>query len=153
MNPSSDSIETILVPVDFSDVCDRVVDTAKQYARAFGSRIVLLHICEPEPDFIGYEPGPIVVRENMADAMRRDQKTLDELKKKYEEPDLELKALQIQGPAVEKIVSEARQQNAGLLVMGSHGHGAIYNLLVGSVAEGVLKNVPCPVLIVPSEHR
>ncbi len=153
MNSSTDLIETILVPVDFSDVTDRVVNTAKQYANAFGSRIVMLHVCEPEPDFIGYEPGPIVVRDNIADAMRRDQKVLDELKAKHDEPELELKALQIQGPAVEKIVSEVGQQNAGLVVMGSHGHGSIYNLLVGSVTEGVLKNVSCPVLIVPSEHR
>jgi len=153
MNPSTDPIETILVPVDFSDVTDRVVGTAKRYARAFGCRVLLLHICEPEPDFIGYEPGPIVVRENIADSMRRDQKTLEELKSKYDEPELDLVALQIQGPAVEKIVSEARQQNAGLVVMGSHGHGSIYNLLVGSVTEGVLKHVPCPVLIVPTEHQ
>jgi nucleotide-binding universal stress UspA family protein len=153
MNPSTDQIETILVPVDFSDATDRVIAVAKQYARAFGSRIVLLHVCEPEPDFIGYEPGPVVVRENIADAMRRDQKTLDELKAKYDEPEIELKALQIQGPAVEKIVFEAREQNAGLVVMGSHGHGAIYNLLVGSVTEAVLKHVPCPVLIVPTDHQ
>jgi nucleotide-binding universal stress UspA family protein len=153
MKSPNDPIGTILVPVDFSDVSPSVVETAKKYARAFGSRIVLLHICEPEPDFVGYEPGPMVVREHVATAMRANQKTLDALKTRSVEPDLEMLALQIQGPAVEKIVQEAAEQDAGLVVMGSHGHGAIYNLLVGSVTEGVLKGVTCPVLIVPSEKR
>lgn len=153
MKTPDDPIGTILVPVDFSDVTPRVVETAKRYARAFRSRIVLLHICEPEPDFVGYEPGPMVVREHTASAMRANQQTLDALKARFVEPDLEMLALQIQGPAVEKILHEAKEQDAGLIVMGSHGHGAIYNLLVGSVTEGVLKAVPCPVLIVPSEKK
>ena len=54
---------------------------------------------------------------------------------------------------MDRILHEATEQDAGLIVMGSHGHGAIYNLLVGSVAEGVLKGVSCPVLIVPSEKK
>lgn len=153
MKSPDDPIGTILVPVDFSDVSSMVVETAKKYARAFGSRIVLLHICEPEPDFVGYEPGPVVVREHIANEMRGKQQTLDALKARFVEPDIEILALQIQGPAVEKIVVEAKEQDAGLVVMGSHGHGAIYNLLVGSVTEGVLKGVSCPVLIVPSEKK
>ena len=153
MKSPDDPIGTILVPVDFSDVSALVITTAKKYARAFGARIVLLHICEPEPDFVGYEPGPTVVREHVAETMRANQQALDAMKAKFVEPDLEMLALQIQGPAVEKIVYEAQEQDAGLVVMGSHGHGAIYNLLVGSVAEGVLKGVSCPVLIVPSEKR
>jgi nucleotide-binding universal stress UspA family protein len=50
-------MKTILVPIDFSDATTRVIDTAKQFAAAFGSRLVLLHVTEPEPDFVGFEPG------------------------------------------------------------------------------------------------
>jgi len=52
---------------------------------------------------------------------------------------------------VDKILREAREQNAGLIVMGSHGHGALYELLIGSVTQGVMKSAQCPVVIVPSK--
>ena len=55
-------MKTILVPVDFSDATEPVVETAKRIAGPFKSRIILLHVAEPEPDFIGFEPGPITVR-------------------------------------------------------------------------------------------
>jgi nucleotide-binding universal stress UspA family protein len=60
-------------------------------------------------------------------------------------------AFTIQGPAVEMILREARNQNAGLIIMGSHGHGALYELLIGSVTQGVMKDAHCPVVVVPSK--
>ena len=51
----------------------------------------------------------------------------------------------------EAILAKARSARAAYIVMGSHGHGAIYDLLVGSTTHGVLMNAPCPVLVVPPE--
>ena len=55
-----------------------------------------------------------------------------------------------EGSVVEEILKMAAEISADLIVMGSHGHGAVYNLLVGSVTEGVLKVGQCPVLLVPA---
>jgi len=62
-------------------------------------------------------------------------------------------ALHIQGPIVEKILHEAGEQQADLIVIGSHGHGAFYDLLVGSITHGVIKDAPCPVVVVPSPNK
>ena len=141
-------MNTILVPVDFSDATPRVIATARQFAEAFASRIVLLHVAEPEPEFVGFEPGPMSVRMAVAGDFRHEHQRLDELKKSL--VGIEVLALQVQGPAADTIVEESVRQGANLIVMGSHGHGALYHLLVGSATTGVLKAAVCPVLIVPS---
>ena len=143
-------MNTILVPVDFSDTTPRVVDTARQLARAFSSRIVLLNVAEPEPDFVGFEPGPVTVRQSVARDFKVEHQRLEELKKVAAQDAVEVQALHIQGPSVEKILHEAGEQQASWIVMGSHGHGALYELLVGSVTHGVMKGAKCPVVIVPA---
>jgi nucleotide-binding universal stress UspA family protein len=59
-------------------------------------------------------------------------------------------ALQLQGATVATVLAEADRLGAELIVLGSHGHGAVYELLVGSVAEGVVRRSKVPVLLVPS---
>ena len=144
-------MKTILVPVDFSDVTEKVIATARQFAEAFRSRIVLLHVTEPEPDFVGFEPGPISVRTVVATDFREEHQRIEALKALV--PGMDVLALQVQGPAAEKILRESETQQADLIVMGSHGHEALYHLLAGSVTSGVLKSANCPVLIVPSARR
>jgi nucleotide-binding universal stress UspA family protein len=140
------------VPIDFSDVTEKVLATARELARSFGSKIVLLHISEPEPEFVGFEPGPQSVRASVARDFKAEHQRLDELKASFAGQGSEVLALHIQGSIVEKILDQAAEHGAGLIVIGSHGHGALYSLLVGSVTTGVLKNAPCPVLVVPADR-
>jgi nucleotide-binding universal stress UspA family protein len=58
----------------------------------------------------------------------------------------------LNGPPVATIVEQALQDKADYIVMGSHGHGALYNLLVGGTASGVIQKAPCPVVIVPTRR-
>lgn len=143
-------MKTILVPVDFSDVTSKVVATAERMARAFKSRVVLFHCVQPEPAFVGFEVGPDVVRQAVARDFKEEHQQLTELGQSMQNVEFEVTALQFQGPTVDKILEEAARVKADLIIMGSHGHGAIYNLIVGSVTGGVLKKAPCPVLVVPS---
>jgi len=144
-------LETILVPIDFSDVSTLVVEHAGTMAKAFGGRVVLLHIAEPEPDFVGFEAGPPAVRMSTAQEFRGEHRRLEEYKQQLTAAGVEVLALHIQGSLAEKVLEEAERQSADLIVMGSHGHGALYNLLVGSVTSGVVKHAKCPVLIVPAQ--
>jgi nucleotide-binding universal stress UspA family protein len=144
------NLQTILVPIDFSDVTSQVVQTARDMAKAFGGKVVVLHVSEPEPDFVGFEPGPVAVRSAVARDFKVEHQSLDEAKQVFQQAGVEVVALHIQGAHAEKILQEAESQAAGLIVMGSHGHGAFYNLLVGSVTSGVLRGAKCPVLVVPA---
>lgn len=143
-------MRTILVAVDFSPVTEAVIDAAAAVSRAFGSTVHLVHVEPPGPEFVGWEAGPETVRHDVAAKMRGNHRRLQDLKRApWHAPD-DVAALLIQGPTVEKILEEQRRLEADLIVLGSHGHGALFDLLVGSVAEGVLRRAPCPVLVVPS---
>ncbi len=144
------NVHTLLVPIDFSDVTPNVLDTARSLALAFKSRVVLFHIAEPEPDFVGFEPGPVSVRSSVAKEFHAEHRHLEDAKQPFAAAGVDVLALQIQGPTIEKILHESLQQNAGMIVLGSHGHGALHGLLTGSVAAGVLKASHCPVLVVPA---
>lgn len=144
-------MKVILAAIDFSEVTPVVVSAAETLSRAFdGCRVCLLHVAPPEPDFVGYEPGPQTVRDQLAEKFRDEHRRLHEIQKDLESKGVATTALLIQGPIAEKILEEIDRQKADLAVMGSHGHGALHQLLVGSVSEGVLRKSSCPVLVVPS---
>ncbi|MEA3188747.1 MAG: hypothetical protein QOD99_2577 [Chthoniobacter sp.] len=140
-------MKTILAPVDFSDATPLVAAAAQKLAQAFGARIVLLHVVEPEPVFVGYETGPETIRIAVAGDVHQEHQQLEAVKASL--PGLDVIALQIQGPVAEKILHESVQQHADYIVLGSHGHGALYHLLAGSVTSAVLRRAGCPVLVVP----
>ncbi|HSI15374.1 MAG TPA: universal stress protein [Chthoniobacter sp.] len=146
-------MKTILVPVDFSDVTPEVVETARKLAAAFEGRLVILNIAEPEPDFVGFEAGPPSVRIATARDFRVERQRLDDIKTQLSSGGSDVTALHIQGPIVEKILHEAGEQQADLIVIGSHGHGAFYDLLVGSVTHGIIKEARCPVVVVPAANK
>lgn len=145
-------MKTILVAVDFSPVTDAVIDAAVAVSRAFESAVHLVHVEAPDPDFVGYEVGPEVVRQAVAGQFRQDHRRLQELKDAPWHDPGAVSASLVRGPTVEKILEERERLDADLIVIGSHGHGALFNLLVGSVAEGVLRRAECPVLVVPSRR-
>ena len=142
-------MKTILAALDFSDVTDRVVEVASSLARAYGATLYLLHIEPPEPDFVGYEPGPQHVREMVAAEAICHFKEEHTLRDRLRGEGIDVQSLVIQGPAAEKILDEAERLNVDIVVVGTHGHGAVYHLLLGSVGEGVVKHATCPVLVVP----
>lgn len=142
-------MKNILVPVDFSTMTARVVNEATRMAKLTGASLTLIHIAPPNPDFVGYEPGPATVRNAVAHQFREEHRHLQALEKGVAELGLRVNALLIQGYAVEKILSEAERLQSDLIVMGSHGHGLLRHLVVGSITDGVLRKAKCPLFIVP----
>ena len=142
----------LLAALDFSDVTDRVVEEAAALAEAFGAELTLIHVAAPDPDFVGYEAGPDTVREARADELRAEHRQLQQMADGLRERGIPSKALLIQGPTVEKILDEAIQIGASTIVIGSHGHGALRRVLLGSVSEGVVRGASCPVYVVPTRR-
>lgn len=142
-------MKKILVPVDFSKVTEAALRTAAALAGPLQAELILLHIAAPDPEFVGYETGPASVRQAVAHQLAAEHKRLQELQHDLEGKSLRVTALLIQGYTVEKILAEAERLPADLIIMGSHGHGGLHHLLMGSVAEGVVRKAPCPVVLVP----
>lgn len=145
-------MNTILVPIDFSHAAQAVLDQAKQLAKAQGAKVILLHVEPPEPGFIGYEPGPQHVRDIVAQEAKDNHHRLHETRDALAADGVEADVLLIQGPTVEKVLEECDRLNADMIVMGSHGHGALFDLLIGSVSEGVIRGAKVPVVIVPARN-
>ncbi len=143
-------MKQILAALDLSAVSDAVVNRAVSIAQAFSARLVLLHVAAPDPDFVGLETGPPSVRSSRATELRNEHRAFQQRAQDICGQGVEAEARLIQGPTVETILQQAERQKADLLVLGSHGHGALYRTLVGSVCEGVLHRATIPVLIVPA---
>ena len=143
----------ILTPIDFSDVSDAVIARSSELAKALDAKVWLIHAAVPEPDFVGYEVGPEYIRDSAARHLREEHKMLGQYQDKLRQDGVDVTAMLVPGDAVEKILREAISLKADWIVLGSHGHGALYNLLAGSVCQGVLKKSACPVVIVPSRPR
>lgn len=138
-------IHTILYPTDFSPAAQPAFALACALARDYQARLVVLHVMEPPRANFG-ELGPIypAVGEMRAEL----EAALGELRPIGGHVLLERRV--VEGPAVATIVEVARELPAELIVLGTHGRRGIGRMLMGSVAENVLRQAPCPVLAVRS---
>ena len=139
----------ILVAVDLSEASSRVVEAARRVATQSGAEVYLLHVAEPNPDFVGFDTGPDVVRSQVAEEYRREHRDVQKLAEGLRQTGITTTALLVQGPTVATTLEQAQKLDAALIVVGSHGHGAIYDVLVGSYSAGILRKARVPVLVVP----
>ena len=145
-------MKNILVPIDFSDVSDEVIKEGAKFAKAFNAKLWIVHVAAPDPEFVGYEVGPQHERDWRAGVLRKEHKVIQDAKKKLENDGIDAEGLLIQGLVTETILNEARKLKADLIVVGSHGHGALLKLLMGSVCEGLVRKASCPILIIPANR-
>ena len=143
-------MHTIVVPIDLSPITKRTLDVARIHAQALRSKVWLIHVAAPDPDFVGYSTGPEHVRDNRALELRKEHVGIQELAKELQGHGVDAEGLLVQGPTSATILEEVIRLKADLIIMGSHGHGALYRTFVGSVSGQVLEESQVPVLIVPS---
>lgn len=142
-------IKNILVAVDFNDSVGELLGYAESLAQKYDSKIWVVHVAEPSPEFIGYEPGPQYIRDIKADELREEHRNLQSICGIFLDKNIRSEALLIQGSTVEVIIEEVKKLTADLLIVGTHKHGFLYNLLAESVALELLKEADIPVLAIP----
>jgi len=143
-------VKTILAPIDFSSVSDAVVTEAATLAQAFDGHVVVLHIIQPPVITSEYAPLMENIAEITAAGERKAARRLAEVREKLKDQGVRNDAVQLVGAPIPHIVEQAAKLDADYIVMGSHGHTALYDLLVGSTTHGVLLRVKCPLIIVPA---
>jgi len=139
----------LLVAVDLTPSSAAVLREARAWSQRLSAAVTLLHVADPDPDFIGYEPGPDTVRDAIAHKFRREQAELEKAADELRADGLEVTALLLQGPTAQTILNEAGKIEADAILMGTRAHGALRELLVGSTSKGVLHKADRPVLLVP----
>lgn len=140
--------KTVLVATDFSPTSEDAVKLGHSLAETFGSELHLLHVVET-PHF-----GPDGAERwgfSVADLGKRLETAaeahLATLASSLEQTGTIERAVRVGHPFVE-IIRYAREHDVGMIVMGTHGRGAVAHMLLGSVAEKVVRMAPCPVLTV-----
>jgi len=142
--------KTILCPIDFSTSCARVLDVAAHVARGEGGRLILLHVTDahgelPEAAIVTGDDGPVsIARYARESALRELERCAAPLRAR----DLAVDTAFAVGAAVPAILRAAADLGADIIVMGTHGRTGLAHVVLGSVAERVLRASPIPVLTV-----
>lgn len=146
-------MKTILTPVDFSTATAGVLAAASDLARATAGEVLLLHIVQPPLVTSDYGLAMENVQEIVAASEKAAARQLEHLAADLTSRGLKARSLHVNGTPVTAILEQAHAAHAAYIVLGSHGHTAFYELLVGSTTHGVLKKAPCPVVIVPPTKK
>lgn len=150
-------MKTIVVGVDFSNAAPVVIDKAIELATALQASISLLHVIEPEPSMSAYgftpEEFPIMTT-FQNEARRRAKARLEELLAEVRLKVPSATSHIMEGSPLYSLIDYIKATNADMAIIGSHGHGVIASLLLGTVAEGLVRKSVVPTLVVPvAEER
>ncbi len=133
------NVRNILCPIDLSGTSLEAVQLATSIAQSNESKLIFLYVAMQElPRSSGYAAIEV-------------ESSIEEEKKQFEaiiptDPSVEFESIFIRGNPMEDIVRIAKEQNCDLIVMTTHGRSGLTRLLLGSVAEHVIRHAPCPVL-------
>lgn len=147
-------MKRIIAAVDFSNATAGVVGTAAEMAKAFGAELHLLHVIEPEPTYTayGFTPDEFPAIHTFHEETRtRAQKTLDEAAARVAAPNLTPITHLGDGSPLHVLEAKVKEIGADLVILGSHGHGVVASLLLGSVAEGMVRKSIVATLVVPAD--
>jgi nucleotide-binding universal stress UspA family protein len=142
--------KNILVPTDFSEFSKYALDYALTIAHTFGARITLIHIThERELDALRqvssyFEPEKL--EELLRERESEDRKQLDAFIPPEMKQGIEVEAIHKVGIPFVEIIKTAKEKGVDLIVMATHGRSGLSHILLGSVAEKVVRKAPCPVL-------
>lgn len=145
-------IHTILCPVDFSESSEHALRYAKAFAQAHQARLLLLHVVDLPAGYLTSEiPLPADALEQQKAACTENLTAVTETVRR-EHPQTDW--LVEEGNPSPRIIETARKHNVDLIVIGTHGRTGLAHVLLGSVAEKVVRRAPCPVLTVKHpEHE
>ena len=139
----------VLAALDLDRTTPDVLREARLWTRRLGAELFLIHVAEPDPDFIGYGAGPESVRLAVAHKFTRAHQRIEALSVELRKEGLDATALLLQGATAETILREADRLSADVVLMGTRARGAVRELFVGSVSKEVLRRSTRPVLLIP----
>jgi len=142
-------MKNILVGIDIHERTQYLIDKSVELAKAFGSKIWILHVAAPEPDFIGYSVGPEYIRDFRAKELKDEHRLLTTYVDQLQKQKIEADGLLIQGETVEVVLEESKKLNIDLIIFGHHAHSFLYKLFFGSHSTEIVSKSDIPVMVVP----
>jgi nucleotide-binding universal stress UspA family protein len=139
--------QRFLVPIDFSDYASHALDYAISLASKLGARLTLLHVIQSLP-MGGADMGVTLPYTYIQDMEAEITSSLQNYLERVTAAGLEGEIAVVHGVPFNEIIAAAKTQQVDLIVMGTHGRTGLQHVLLGSVAEKVVRTAPCPVLTV-----
>ena len=142
-------MKNIILPIDFSDTTDTLVEGAVDFAKEIAGKIFLIHVAPADIGFaigdMGFQYFPEVEENEVKEELIR----LNATEEKIIAQGVDCEHLLKQGIAGDIILDYAAEKNADYLVMGSHGRSGIYDVFVGSLTKELTRRSTIPVLVIP----
>ena len=142
-------MKNILVTIDLENEASLLVDEAFKLAKRLGSRVWLIHIAAPDPDFVGYDVGPQNERDFRDEELKYEHGLIENYAHQLREKGIDAEGLLIQGATVETIVKEIEKLNIDLVVIGHHKHRFLYKAFIGNTDAALVNKSKVPVLVIP----
>jgi nucleotide-binding universal stress UspA family protein len=147
-------LKTVLVATDFGETSDAALTYGRDLARAFDATLHVLHIVQNVYTLLGTEAYISVLPDLQRDVEDAARVRLEALLSDEDRTALHATAvIRTSGAPAKAIVEYAHDAKIDLIIMGTHGRGAVAHMLMGSVAERVVRTAPCPVLTVRHPER
>ena len=141
-------ISTILFPTDFSQGARAAMDHAVSLARDYNAKLILLYVIQDISIAEWYIPSSLSVTDLIEDMQKSAWKEMDKWAAEVAGAGRETRKMVVRGVPFVEIIKTAKEMNADLIVIGTHGRTGIDHMLFGSTAEKVVRKAPCPVLTV-----
>lgn len=144
------AMKNLLVPIDFSNASNLLVEKAGELAQELTARVVLLHVDEPKATHVGSEDAlvaawPLATPKRISHLEARLASLADAL----EFSGVKVECVALVGLVVDDILEQAEKYRADYIIMASHGNLATHHLFNGNIFASILKRSPCPTIVVP----
>jgi len=142
-----EGFKCIMLPIDFSEHCDRTAHYAAWFARMSGAPVHVVHVIANPVDPI-YEPGEVVNWDLVPHAETKARALLEATAQRCLPAECAREYHVYDGDPYTKLMAAVESIQPDLIVMSSHGRSSIGHLLIGSVTEKIVRHAPCPVFVV-----
>jgi len=139
----------IVLPVDFGDKTEQLVEGAVKFAKQINGKIFLIHVAPSDIGFAIGDMGFQYFPEVEENEIREELVQLNKIQQRILAHDIDCEHILKQGIAKDIILEHAQDKNADFIVMGSHGRSGMYDVFVGSLTKGITKDSKIPVLVLP----
>jgi nucleotide-binding universal stress UspA family protein len=149
-------MKKILAAIDFSNATSGVTIAAVELAKAFGAELHLLHVIEAEPTYTAYGFAPEefpVLHTFHEETRKRAKKTLDDKATELSSQGISLVTHLTDGSPLLSLELKVKEIGADLVILGSHGHSIVASLILGSVADGMIRKAIVPTLVIPAGDK
>jgi nucleotide-binding universal stress UspA family protein len=148
-------MNAVLVATDFGETSNAALNYGRNLARTFGARLHVLHVAQKIAATAGEEFFPGDLDSLQADVIERATARLHAALADNDRTLLRATpVVRTSSDTARAIIEYAREAHVDIIVVGTHGRGPVSHLFMGSVAEHVVRQAPCPVLVVrPNEHE